>query len=101
MPHARFLDLLCSWPGCNFPIWFVDFQLELSDRSLYDRGIIAWEMGPGLIGCCPDCGQKVLFTMTGKLRIEEDAIPAGAVSLPDNWFERAVLLDQDGNVIGR
>jgi len=48
MPHARFLDLLCPWPGCNFQIWFVDFQLELSDRSLYDRGIIAWEMGPGL-----------------------------------------------------
>jgi hypothetical protein len=99
MPHAQFPDLLCPWPGCKFQIWFVDFQLELADRSLYDRGIVAWETGAGLIGCCPGCRQSVLFKVAGKSRVEGTTAPASSVALPNDWFERAVLLDSEGNVI--
>lgn len=97
MPHARFLDLLCPWPDCGFQIWFIDFRLELADRALYDQGVIAWQSGAGLVGNCPGCGRAVRFSMNGKACVEHQ--PAGAVRLPDDWFRRAVLLDQHGNVI--
>lgn len=99
MPHASFLELLCPWAGCGFQIWFIDFRLELADRALHDRGVVAWETGAGLIGLCPGCGHKVLFSLNGKSRVERDDDPEGAVRLSDDWFERAVLLDKDGNVI--
>ncbi len=99
MPHARFLELLCPWPGCGFQIWFIDFRLELVNQTLYEQGVKSWEDGPGLIGGCPGCGQGVLFTQTGKARVETAVDPPGAVRLPANWFEIALLLDQDGNVI--
>ena len=99
MPHARFADLLCPWADCGFQIWFIDFQLELTDRSLYEQGIVAWETGAGLMGCCPGCGRNVVFNARGKFRVDEANSPAGAVPLPDHWFERALLLDKDGKVI--
>jgi hypothetical protein len=99
MPHARFADLLCPWPGCAFQIWFIDFRLELADRALYDQGVTAWESGAGLIGKCPGCGRSVRFRMDGKACIDQHNEPPGALRLPDDWFRRAVLLDQDGNVI--
>ena len=99
MPHARFDQLMCPWPGCAFQVWFVDFCLESHDQLLYEQGIRAWEEGPGLIGCCPSCGQRVLFSRTGKTSFKEGVPVEGAVFLPGDWFERAILLGPDGNVI--
>src|SRR5258708_4188173 len=99
MPHVRFEDLHCPWPGCGFAIWFVDFRLEFSDALLYQRGVTAWQQGAGLVGRCPGCAQTVMFSHSGKICVREDDIPAAAVSLPDNWFEQAILLDADGEVI--
>ena len=100
MPHARFEILLCPWIGCGFVLWFIDFRLELhQDSNLYRAGVAAWEQGPGLVGACPGCGQKVLFSREGKSCVTDDNLPANALLLPDNWATHAILLDGDGNVI--
>jgi hypothetical protein len=99
MPHGRFEDVLCPWPGCGFSIWFVDFRLEFNDPLVYQKGVNAWQQGLGLIACCPGCGHKVVFSQSGKSCVQGDLIPEGAVMLRDTWFEQAILLDAEGNVI--
>jgi hypothetical protein len=91
MPHARFNDLYCLWPPCGFRIWFIDFRLELQHAKLYREGVAAWEKGCGLVGRCPACSQKILFKGTGKFRVEDDKVHVGAVILPEDWFECAIL----------
>ena len=96
---AYFENLLGPWPGCSFRVWIIDFRLELQGLKLYQDGIVAWEQGPGLIGGCPGCGQKVLFSPGGKTCVKEDNEPAGALALAENWVTYAIILDEKGNVI--
>lgn len=99
MPHARFDDLLCPWLGCGFQIWFIDFRLELQSPSVNRDGLMAWEQGPGLIGNCPSCGQRVLFGQRGKSCVQDELGHEGAYRLPADWSAHAILLDSNGNVI--
>jgi hypothetical protein len=95
MPHIVFQPAMhgCPWPKCNFRIAGIDFQLELlGDDVAYQRWLRSWWKGPGLVGRCPGCGQFVLFTMEQKL-IVEDPGEYGDSLLPDDWYERAYLLN--------
>ncbi len=39
----------------------------------------SWWIGPGLVGRCPKCGQKVLFAIEGKFPVKDLTALAGAV----------------------
>ena len=93
-PHIVFHPAFhgCPWPGCNFQIPGIDFQLELlGDEAAYERWLRSWWKGPGLVGRCPGCAQFVLFTMEQKLTVD-DPQNYGDALLPDDWHHRAYLL---------
>src|SRR5687768_14441378 len=75
MPHASLLELLCPWPGCGFQIWFIDFRLELTDRTLHDQGVAAWESGAGLVGRCPGCGTRSYSVCTASFVLNRTTTP--------------------------
>ena len=100
----------------------------MGDAEHREKWLDAWWQGSGLVGLCPGCKRHVLFGYEIKRALadpsthaeallpenwQETAILApnrkecadepsesdAAMRLPDDWFNRAVLLDQDGNVI--
>lgn len=94
MPHILFRAPHhgCPWPGCDYTIAGIDFQLELlGDEQAYQQWMHAWWKGPGLVGRCPGCGRHVLFTMEQKLAVEDSRQYEGAI-LPDDWDQHAYLL---------
>jgi hypothetical protein len=65
----------------------VDFQVEnIPGRN---RELLAGWYSAGLVGRCPGCGQYVLFSQTGKSRVEGDPVAAGMAMLPDDWYQNA------------
>jgi hypothetical protein len=94
MPHIVFhgSQLLCPWPGCGYRIAGIDFQLEkMNDPARYAQLLAGWWQGPGLAGRCPGCNQYVLFSMSGKLAVQDPAA-AGLAVLPDDWHQHAYLI---------
>jgi hypothetical protein len=95
MPHAIYQDpfIVCPWPNCGYRIGGVDFQLEKGkDPVFYQQAVFAWWKGEGLAGRCPGCGKYVLFTVTGKLCLDDRDL-AGKFVLPDNWHEQAYIMN--------
>lgn len=90
MPHITYHHQpLCPWPGCEFSITAMDFQVE-NWPGLYAGLITAWHAA-GLVGRCPGCGQHVLFTLTGKQALTSDPVAIGLVVLPDDWYQNAYV----------
>src|SRR5947209_4984541 len=57
----------CPWPGCNFRIAGIHFQLEkMGEAAAKERLLAAWWQGQGLVGKCPSCGQNVLYGLREK-----------------------------------
>jgi hypothetical protein len=81
---------LCPWPGCEFRIAGIDFQLETGDPANYASQLAAWWLGAGLVGRCPGCNQYVLFGFHDKQCVEDLTI-GGLVVLPDDWYQRAYV----------
>lgn len=97
MPHVGYANPLCPWSACGFSFYQVDFRLELASPSLYQTGLLAWFMGDDLVGPCPQCGNLLAFNPHGIARVA--SIPTGCVLLPSDWFQRADILDVNGNLI--
>src|SRR5205823_6669147 len=93
MPHFRFVDVRCPWPGCSIEIELVDLCLELMGQEIHDGGMAAWRDGRPLVGRCPGCKQYVSFGYEGKSSVAGDPAVQGAFVLPDDWYEQAVLID--------
>ena len=99
MPHFRFIDVHCPWPGCTLEIELIDFCLELMGQEIHDGGMSAWQGGHPLVGRCPSCKRYVSFSQNAKSCIGGDPAGQGAFVLPDNWYEHAIMIDPKGNVI--
>jgi hypothetical protein len=96
MPHVVYLaaNILCPWPGCDYPIELVDFQVEkMGDLALYTRVMGDWGRQPGfgLVARCPNCGQHVLFGSATKQPVS-DPEATGLPILPDDWHLNASIL---------
>lgn len=96
MPHVAYpaANVLCPWPGCEFQIALVDFQVELrGDPALYARVMVAWghQPGFGLVAACPGCGRYVCFGPTDKLQVS-DPNATGLPVLPDDWHHNAIIV---------
>jgi hypothetical protein len=84
--------VVCPWAECRHSIAGIDFKLELyADAQLRDRLMQAWWKGPGLTGCCPGCGQHVLFTINDKQCVSPESVDPQTL-LPDDWFSLAYIL---------
>jgi hypothetical protein len=96
MPHAVYyaLFLFCPWPGCDFQIAMVDFNLEKSGiPDLYARVVLAWNSQPGygVVARCPGCGQYVWFGKDSKQAVP-DPPTADLEVLPDDWHQIASIV---------
>jgi hypothetical protein len=86
---------LCPWKDCGYRLAGIRFNLEKQgDHVASARLLKAWWAGPGLIGPCPSCHRAVLFGLTAKEAV--NAMPDGAVVLPDDWDTSADLVVLDG-----
>jgi hypothetical protein len=93
MPHVVYLaaSIVCPWPGCNYLIELIDFQLEkMGDPAFYARVMLDWGQHPdyGLIGRCPGCKQYVRFGASDKQPVN-DPTTIVLPLLPDDWHLHA------------
>jgi hypothetical protein len=96
--HDDHLD--CPWAGCDVRIAGVDFRLDSQgDGARLAEWVAAWWNGPGLVGRCPGCGRHVLFGLEGK-RAVSDLSSWGTAVLPDDWHQKAHLVDRVGQTGG-
>ncbi len=87
----------CPLPGCGLRIDGIHFQLDRwLDKDQVERLLESWWKGPGLVGLCPRCGQKVLFAIEGKFSVKDLTRSAGVV-LPDDWATEAHIVTKTTN----
>jgi hypothetical protein len=69
----------------------IDFQLETyGDPAFYAEVMKRWgRAGFGVIGKCPDCGNRLLFTATEKKAVvdAEGDLPV----LQEDWYSHAFV----------
>jgi hypothetical protein len=99
MPHFRFVDVRCPWPGCTLEIELIDFCFELQGQELHDRGLAAWQQSHPFVGRCPGCKKYVEFGQKAKSCVVGDPAAQGAFILPDDWYEHAILIDPNGDIV--
>jgi hypothetical protein len=80
-------QIYCPWPGCGLVIRVLAFNgWEASwDEATRERLLAAFWKGEGLMAKCPNCGQHVLFALTGKKQVLKPEQHAQAV-LPADWL---------------
>ncbi|MGE3818885.1 MAG: hypothetical protein AB7I30_05575 [Isosphaeraceae bacterium] len=89
-PHVHHDVPNRPYEGCDQPMEWIDFKLELpgEPERVYKPLATAWWSGLGFAGRCPSCQGWVHFSTLGTEAIDDPG-KAGLPRLPDRWREVA------------